>query len=271
MREITNLDELKEIELNIMKKIHTFCMEHNIKYCLCYGSLIGAIRHKGFIPWDDDIDIFMTRPEYEKFLAEFPLYADSMQLEIVNHKTKRYFGRNLSKVIDTNTVLKETQYKTDDEIGVFVDIWPVDGTPNNRIKRFIYCKYAIFLKKLILAASMRSDPDYGFGKRMIIHIAGLFNPKKLTKRMDTISQKYRFENSKYVKCYAADHILYNRNDFDEQIKMEFENQLFWGPKNYDSMLRMEYGDYMQLPAVENRKPHHIINAYYKADSSGGGN
>ena len=96
MREIVNLSELKSIELDIMKKIHKFCEEYNINYTLSYGTLLGAVRHDGFIPWDDDIDIFMPQPDYEKFCRIFPLHQEKLQLELVNSKTSKYFGRNMS-------------------------------------------------------------------------------------------------------------------------------------------------------------------------------
>ena len=135
MKEISSIDELKVIELDIMKKIHRFCVDNNIIYYLCYGTLIGAIRHKGFIPWDDDIDILMPRPDYERFLKLFPRVQKQLGLEVVNHKTKTYFGRPMSKVIDKRTDLFEPEFKGDDHIGVFVDVWPLDGAANSKKER----------------------------------------------------------------------------------------------------------------------------------------
>ena len=138
MREITDLEELKHIELEVMKKIHEFCEENSIIYYLCFGTLIGAVRHDGFIPWDDDIDIYMKRDDYEKFLTLFPQKAEELDLNYANYMTKPYYGRCFTKVFDNKTVLKEPQYKTDDDIGVFVDIWPLDGTPNIVFFRKLY-------------------------------------------------------------------------------------------------------------------------------------
>ena len=129
MKIIDNLDELKKIELDIMIKIHQFCEKNNIKYYMIAGTLIGAIRHKGFIPWDDDIDIAMSREEYEKFLREFPAYGEKNNLLAVNNRTNPYYGRPMTKVIDTRTCLMEPEYRSDDPIGVFVDIWVMDGVP----------------------------------------------------------------------------------------------------------------------------------------------
>lgn len=262
MKEIISLDEIKKLELDIMKKIHIYCIENDISYYLCYGTLIGAVRHKGFIPWDDDIDIFMIRKDYDKFLKSFPNEEDKLNLKLVNYKTKPYYGRNLSKVIDTNTVLIEPQYKTDDPIGVFVDIWPLDGLPNNKIHRWFYIKKANLLKKMILASSMKYNSEYTFCKKIGILLGKILNPKKAVIKMDYIARKYNYEDSNYVKCYPAKHVLYDKNDFEGRILMEFEGEQFYGPKNYDSILKAEYGDYMKLPPVEKQMPHHIMNTYY---------
>lgn len=263
MREITDLDEIKKIELEIMKKIHQFCEENKIEYFLSYGSLIGAIRHKGFIPWDDDIDIFMARPEYEKFLKLFPKYEEKLNLKLVNHKTVPYYGRNLSKVIDTNTVLYEPVYKSDDPIGVFVDIWPLDGVPNNRIIRWWHIKKANFLKKLILASSMKKNDAYSMGKNICITIANLFNSKKLVLYMERIAKQYLYEKSDYVKCYPAKHVLYKKTNFNKRVEVKFEDSIFYAPIGYDKILRDEYGDYMNLPPKDQQIPHHVINTFYK--------
>lgn len=263
MQEIISLEELKKIELEIMKKVHTFCEENNIKYFLCGGTLIGAVRHQGFIPWDDDIDIYMVREEYDKFVDLFQKSQDELGLELVNHKTKRHYGRLLSKVIGSNTVLVETQYKTDDPIGVFIDIWPIDGLPNNNIKRNLYIKTAVLLKKMILAASMNYDKNYKMGRRILVRICSIFNPDKLLNKLEKMARKYDVKESDMVKCFAGLRAVYPKEVFDERILMQFEEEYFYGPKEYDQMLKIDYGDYMQLPPVEQQKPHHVMNVYYK--------
>lgn len=265
MREITELNELKKIELEIMKKIHLFCDENQIEYYLAYGSLIGAVRHGGFIPWDDDIDIFMTRENYDLFLQKFPFVENNFGLKIVNHLTKPYYGRNLTKVIDTATVLIEPQYKTDDPIGVFVDIWPLDGLPNNAVHRWLYIKKSIIMKKMILASSMKYNCNYSLTKKVFIMIGQLFKAEKLVKHMDKIARKYDFNESNYVQCYPAKHVLYKREYFKGRFLINFEDTSFYAPQNYDNILTAEYGNYMELPPKEMQLPHHVMNTYYKDD------
>lgn len=120
MKVIESLDELKKIELDIMIKVHQFCEENGIKYYMIAGTLIGAIRHKGFIPWDDDIDIAMPREDYEKFLKIFPEYGKKNNLLAVNNRTKPYYGRPMTKVIDTRTSLTEPEYRSDDPIVLLI-------------------------------------------------------------------------------------------------------------------------------------------------------
>lgn len=266
MKEIQSLDELKEIELGIMKKVHRICEENKITYYLCFGTLLGAVRHKGFIPWDDDIDIYMKRRDYQRFIKLFQdntsKYAED-GIELVNYSTPKYYGRIISKVIDTNTILRETEYKTDDDIGVFVDIWPLDGTPNNRLYRKIYIAYARFLKKLLLAASMNNSREYPVIKRVLIKAASYFDPKEILFQLDKTAKKYAPENSDYLASYNDLTNVYNVNDFRRRILMPFEDTEFWAPANYDSLLRADFDDYMKLPPESERKPHHVFNASYK--------
>ncbi|MDE5943465.1 MAG: LicD family protein [Clostridia bacterium] len=268
MREIVELDELKMLELDIMKKIHLFCAEQNINYYLSYGTLIGAVRHNGFIPWDDDIDIHMPRPDYEKFLKTFPDFAKQNGLMVVNRNTKPYYGRCFSKVIDVNTLLVEPQYKTDDPIGVFVDIWPLDGLPDGKTKRNFYNRYTSFLAKLILASSMKYDKNLSFFKRTAIVFAKSFKPHKLLTKLESIAKKFPFDSCNFIKCYSSGRSIFKKEEFSEKVLIRFEDTEFYAPVGYDSVLRKIYGDYMELPPLESRKPHHIMNTYYKENSDG---
>lgn len=263
MREIANLEELKTIELDIMKKIHDFCEKNNIEYVLASGTMLGAVRHKGFIPWDDDIDIFMTRNNYEKFLKLFKQHKKNYNLEIANHMTEIYFGRPFTKVFDKDTYMIEPQYKTDDPIGVFVDIWPLDKLPQNTIKRYFVKTYAFFLKKILLASSMKYDNNYRFFKKFVIVICKLFNPKQLVLKLDKLANSYNQEDSELLFCYAGQEAVYSEQDFKRIIKIQFEDSEFYIPENYDNILKAEYGNYMQLPPQNERIPHHIMNVYYK--------
>ena len=267
MREITELSELKSIELEIMKKIHHFCTEHNIRYFLGYGTLIGAVRHGGFIPWDDDIDIYMPRPDYEKFIASFKEFGENNDLCIASNRTKPYMCRNFAKVCDTRTIQYEPKYKDTEARGVFVDIWPLDGYPCNSLLRRIHW-LKLYLEFAVLYASLTKleyIPKNQIMKRMLIICFRNLKSEKILEVFDRDTRKYPYDNSKWVVCSPAKPEYYKKEWFEELKLMKFEDSEFYAPVKYDEYLTCRYGKYMELPPIELQKPHHVIDTYWKDD------
>lgn len=262
MKEIDSLEELKAVELEIMKKIHAFCEKHNLTYYLAYGTMIGAIRHNGFIPWDDDIDIFMPREDYENFLTLFVREQESLDLAIVNHTTTPYLGRAMSKVIDTRTLLTELKYKNDDKIGVFVDIFPLDGLPKPGVKRKIHMFTCKLLSKVFYTKKelkKKSLIDY-----LILLLSLPYSEKTIISYLDKKMKQYRYKDCEEVTSYAA-HLyrIMPKILFSEKKLHQFEDTHFYIHNGYDELLRMIYGDYMELPPEGERSPHHIANVFWK--------
>lgn len=264
MRPITSMDEMKSIQLDIMQKLHDYCEENRIEYCLSHGSLIGAIRHKGFIPWDDDIDVFMTRDEYNKFCKLFPKDQEKYGLKMVNAFTETYLGRPMTKIIDMRTRLIEPNYLYDDEIGVNVDIWPVDGVLAseesqtkrcNKIKMQINLMYARILK---FRACKNS-------KERLAHLVSLpFAAKKIVYKIDAELSSVPFSTSDKVSCYVDPYKKeFERVWFEKRRLAVFEDRMFYVPEEADKILMVLYGDYMKLPPEEKRQPHHVTNAFWK--------
>lgn len=266
MKEITQLEELKEIELGIMKKLHSFCVSHDIKYVLGYGTLIGAMRHGGFIPWDDDIDIWMFRKDYDRLLAEFPAHEEEYGLRIVNHKTSTYFGRPMSKVIDSRTVLTEPEYLYDDPIGVFVDIWPLDYLPENEQERE---KHTNQIRHYIrqLYGCITKDLNFNSLRAIKASIKAMlyrrFDPKKIVDKIDALSTKYKDSPSTYVCTPTFPKELFLREYFENSFLTKFEDTEFYAPSHYDEILTLHYGNWKQLPPKEQQVPHHVINVFWK--------
>ena len=258
MRKITNLDEMREIELGIMKDVHAFCVKHHIRYYLSHGTLIGAIRHNGFIPWDDDIDIFMPRNDYSRFCKLFTDSENEFHLKLVNHRTKPYFGRAMSKVIDTRTVLTETDFRGDDPIGVFVDIWPLDGVPNSTILRYLYFKICKFINGLIYT-------KIGLNANKIKKIMlVIISSRILVSVLDKIIQVCDYEKCKEITCMVDPYnAIMDKEIFSKSKLHKFEDSYFYVPENYHKLLSLLYGDYMKLPPKEKRIPHHIVNTFWK--------
>ncbi len=261
--------EIKQIQLNILIEIDAFCRENRLKYFIGYGTLLGAIRHKGFIPWDDDIDIWMPRPDYDRFIKIF--VSANYQL---NAPEKNGYWLSLIKVSDKRTYIEQNPPMSSYPIGVHIDIMPLDGEPNDMnifvqmMDDFIRLRQiTIFYREILHGHSMRT-----FFSRNLIHF--LYNSKKymvwsLKKTLSLIENKahdYRYENSDYVGWITACPYLYKervpRKIFEETIEVEFEGHMFYAPKRYDELLKHYYGNYMSYPPVEKRVSVHIWSAFW---------
>lgn len=263
-RPITSLNELQSIELEIMKKVHLFCEENNITYYLAAGTLLGAVRHNGFIPWDDDIDLLMTRNDYELFLRLFPSFAKRNNLTMANNRTQKYYGRPMTKVIDTRTTLVEPEFRHDDEIGVFVDIWAMDVVPEGSSGKK-WLKKMRKRKKVLFACNYRFNKKFGFAKNIALFFGHFINSKKYVDFFERQSLKFNNIESNFLMCYLSlsqKCECYEKEWFSSKVLLKFEDCEFWAPVGYKQWLTLVYGDYMQLPPKEKQIPHHVVETYW---------
>lgn len=264
MREINSLDEMKLIQLSIMDRIHRFCNDKNISYSLSHGSLIGAVRHKGFIPWDDDIDIFMKREEYERFCKEFPLNQKQYDLEIANTSTSTYYGRAMSKVFDIRTLLIEPNYIGDDSIGVNIDIWPLDGVPEDARMKRRHLRRIEFMQKILYGRIVRTSACNGFAKKAFHILLLPISSKFIVQQIIKLQKKYPYNDSEYVSCYVDPYKKeFRREWFSKRKLVSFEERQYYIPEDADKVLTTLYGDYMKLPPLDKQQPHHVVNVYWK--------
>lgn len=264
MREITSLDELKRIEYDILCKVDKFCTEHNIEYFLSHGTLLGAIRHNGFIPWDDDIDIYMKRSEYERFCKAFQAENTDTDLQFVNAHTELYYGRAMGKVIDTRTIVKETEFMGDDPIGVFIDIWVLDGAPDSQRAQNIHLKLCKFLMRLYYLRIRNPKTLKGWRRFLHTALALCVNPKIMNSYIEGLHKKYSDTQSDALVCYTDPYGKIIPADwFAKSADHMFEDQEFKVPSQYHRILTKIYGDYMKLPPEDKRTPHHVMNTYWK--------
>ncbi len=258
-----DLDELKKIELDILMEFDRICQTYNLRYSIAYGTLIGAVRHKGFIPWDDDIDVWMPRPDYEKLLE---LDINSDRFEIKSYRFSNDYFYPISKMVDKTTVLIENAHK-DKNMGVFIDIFPMDFFDvENEDDILAYKKKAHRI--WLLTSTLGVKPFYHksvtyTAKSLLKFICYPFR-NKLLNYSDTRNLHYKTGNY----CAQVVHTVgyprfFEATIWDELITLDFEGKKVLAFKVYDKVLTEEYGDYMQLPPESDRVPSHDFIAYYK--------
>lgn len=273
MKEI-NLAERKIILLQMMVEIDSFCRKNHILYYLAFGTLLGAVRHKGFIPWDDDIDIMMPREDYDRFAHSFP---KSGLYQFIYSSNMKNYPLAFGKVIDTRTVKYERMRGKYQVMGLDIDVFPIDNYPSNLDEATKWCdeiaKKQSYSKQLFAPFSKSRNAIRTIAKNTRIffrHIQddlGLPSVDKLVTDIDALSQKYNGLETGY--CGIAAINTYgvrkrNRKEvYDKVVNIEFEGKQFFAPIGYDEYLKDIYGDYMQLPPVEKRKSHHSFRAYWK--------
>ena len=266
-----SLDEIKKIELSVLKDFHEICIKNNYNYSLAGGSLLGAVRHKGFIPWDDDIDVMMPRSDYEKFLN----YCNQNQVPfgIVNSRVDNEYGDLTSKIYALNTVIEDELIYTSKEIGLHIDIFPIDnlGSTYEDAKKH-YFKTA-FLREKLNASNWKKftrSKTHGLAYepfRLFFYLISRFSKKeKIVKKIEDYYINLEINHVEYAGavggCYRVKEILPVKV-FNEYQDILFENNYFKAIKNYDAYLKSLYGDYMKLPPVEKQAGHHTFSAYYK--------
>lgn len=261
-REIT-LEESKRIALEILLHIDTFCKKYGIKYSLGEGTLLGAVRHKGFIPWDDDIDLLMTRDELEKFLR---LYKDEYPYKLITTKKWSNWWNTVSRITDDRTIVLFNK-KTNSSHGIWVALTPVDNVPDDKGKWEIMKQKVNYWKEVCYIKSWPLD-KVNNKIRMLKNIIIKYAPIPVScfnKVFLNYLTKYDGEKTqRMVKLnYYWKPFVIPSSIFDEYIELDFEGHRFMAVKQYHEYLSLMYGDYMTPPPVEERVPKHNFKAYYK--------
>lgn len=257
-------DRLKQIQIQILDTVHEFCEKNGIKYWLDSGTLLGAIRHKGYIPWDDDIDIGMLRPDFDKFMQTFN--SENDKYKAYCYENNKDFPYAYGKVMDTDTVLYEAgnkNAKTYINIDVFVfDNAPADDKELQKMyeKRSKYNLYN-------LAKFAQTKPSGNFVRRAAVRgFRLLIKPLSkghFVKKIVKNSKKYSAVETGYIGNFTGylANFKCSKSVVDTVVDVEFEGKLYKAPSRYDEWLTLEYGDYMKLPPEEKRVSHHFFEAY----------
>lgn len=262
MRKLTNA-EVKSIELDILNYIDKICSDNNICYYLDYGTLLGAVRHKGFIPWDDDIDICMERTEYNRFI-EVMKKMENERFRLLSHETDPEYYYEFGKVVDTRTKLIETDLLDNPNMGVWVDVFPKDKIP----RRSWFWKKITFLLVVCRVFSVY--------KKFPGHRNKLFYPVWLLSKaigynrfldlIERISIRWIDDgDAKYIadlRDLTAKETIWDTYIWGEGEYVEFEGKKYRAPQKWDDYLRGLYDDYMTLPD-EDKRVSHKFDVYWK--------
>lgn len=265
MRQLTD-KEIHDCLLNILKDVDEFCRQNGLRYSLAYGTLIGAVRHHGFIPWDDDIDIQMPRPDFERFIREYgrePGARYRCLYNTVNEEER--FQHFFAKVHDTHTVCiqgKSVVYK----FGVNLDVFPIDGRPDDtREQRKMERQLSSWAHRLNICSTKLDLFNFHQPLRAKLQ-AHIFGPKHWVKKCNELMRRYDFETSNFAGLVSTVYNglggVFDRGLFEEYTLLEFEGSRFKAFSRWDEFLSKYYGEYMKLPPVHKRRSHHTT-AYLK--------
>jgi len=257
------LERLQALELEMLVEIDRICRKYKIKYAIAGGTLLGAVRHKGFIPWDDDADVGMLRTEYERFREICKVELDHERFYFQDDRNTKGYRWGYGKLRRKNTLfLREYQENMPYEQGVFVDIFPIDGVSDvewiARANQF----HCFCIRKLLWAPVGKIAENNPVKKRIYQLMSYIPDKFILTEYHRMIARSIQYnEQSKFVRVlmYPMPNGIHDalRECFTDTCEMEFEGVKLQGPANYEYYLRLHYGDYMVLPPKESRKVHPV--------------
>lgn len=266
MKEIQT-DELRELQMQILDHVDAFCRKYNIKYTISGGTLLGAVRHGGFIPWDDDMDIQMLRNEYIRFTTLWNQEKDQHDnYELINIESGNNMGYPFGKVHDIRTT---TYIGKLERTGVFIDVFPIDNVKDEDdfLKRHAEIK-RLYNDRFLILQKMKCDTD-GFNLkrwlRLIVQHAPQKSYNQIAEEINQLALSYTKDDSPLVYEMIAGMRCKRpipRKVFEEYTYIRFENRQYMAVLDYDTYLSCTFGDYMTPPPVKEQVTHHLT-AYWK--------
>ena len=269
MRKI-EIEEYRQILVGVLSTIDRLCNEHHLRYFLCYGTLLGAVRHQGFIPWDDDIDIVMPRDDYNK-LAEV-ICAGHYGINFIRIETNKDTIFPYGKVCDVRTHVKQKNFREVEGYGAFVDVFPCDYLEEEDNKRLKEGKKLLNLFKVAEHSSRvrfnKTDSFITNFKRTFAFVASRpISTRRVIEKINQRCQKNnKTPNGKLGVVMWGDKLVFTEDDFSCPSEVLFEGKSFRGPQYPEELLEKRYGDWKKLPQVEEQVlANHSLTCYFTED------
>ncbi len=272
-KRVVSDNEIKIICNKLLADFSEYCKKNNLRFFLGYGTALGAVRHSGFIPWDDDIDVVMPRPDYEKLIETYDNDVEKNVL-LCHEKDKSYYYP-FAKLCNKKTELVEEHFSNDSNMGVYIDIFPLDGNGSDIEAAKAHMKECIKTQRKLNNAMAKhffrskSNIIKEFMRYIRYYFLRLIGSDFFYNKLDKLVKQYEYQNSKFISnnvwCTYSVRELFFKEMFDEDVLITFEKREYPIVKKYDEYLSSIYGNYMEMPPIDERISHHDMIAYYKDD------
>ena len=255
--------DIKSIQLEVLQEFHDFCITHGLKYSLCAGTLLGAIRHGGYIPWDDDIDVMMPRKDYQLLLELF----NSEKCTLYHYSIQKGYMLSYAKICDNCTFVEEGDvYECG--YGIDIDVFPLDFFPDSVEESQKWSWHLGLLKDIRTIKNIKLSKNRPLYRNVLLVIyrflAFPIPMKWLVRRVDVLAQKYSYKTDGFCGNMTNGYRMKERNPMAQSyIDVEFEGRIFKAINNYDVYLTALFGNYMQLPPENKRVSTHVYKAFVK--------
>jgi len=248
-------------QLELLQEVDRICRKCDIHYNIIAGTLLGAVRHRGFIPWDDDADVALLREEYDKFCEVCKTELNHEKYYFQDHKHTEGYRWGYGKLRKKNTqFVREHQEDMPYEQGIFIDIFPLDNVPQNRLHRMVL-NFKYYMLRKCMWAPIGVKSSSGFVERTLYKCLNKISDKMIYKCYNNCVEKSKKIKSDWVRILTyptpTKDYAYKRIWYEHSKQIEFENIMFSGIKDYDEYLTFKFGQYMQLPPEEKRKIHAV--------------